>query len=109
MPSEAQLLAVIDDDADMRVALTDLATSAGFAVKTFEDRTHAFQLGTRNDLCKPVDGDARLAVIDDRHHLTPSRRLMMSKPFLSCLALGIGLAVGFGPAQAQQVTGTPGS
>lgn len=35
MPSEAPLLAVVDDDAEVRVALTRLVSSAGFAVETF--------------------------------------------------------------------------
>jgi FixJ family two-component response regulator len=113
------LLAVVDDDADVRVALTRLVTSAGFAVETFacgsdflksvddhepdcvvldlhmaevngfdvqvalgrhhprvpivvitghdtaENRTRAFRLGAKSYLCKPVDGDALLAAIDD--------------------------------------------
>ena len=32
---EAKLLAVVDDDADVRVALTRLVASAGFAVETY--------------------------------------------------------------------------
>jgi len=35
MPIDAPLLAVIDDDADVRVALTRLVASAGFAVETY--------------------------------------------------------------------------
>jgi FixJ family two-component response regulator len=35
MLSAAPLLAVVDDDADVRVALTRLVSSAGFAVETF--------------------------------------------------------------------------
>jgi len=35
MPKGAPLLAVVDDDADVRVALTRLVSSAGFAVETF--------------------------------------------------------------------------
>jgi FixJ family two-component response regulator len=35
MMSEMPLLAVVDDDADVRVALTRLVSSAGFAVETF--------------------------------------------------------------------------
>ena len=35
MTKDAPLLAVVDDDADVRVALTRLASSAGFAVETF--------------------------------------------------------------------------
>jgi FixJ family two-component response regulator len=35
MGCEARLLAVVDDDADVRVALTRLVSSAGFAVETF--------------------------------------------------------------------------
>ena len=35
MVSDAPLLAVVDDDADVRVALTRLVASAGFAVETF--------------------------------------------------------------------------
>ncbi|TMH31699.1 MAG: response regulator, partial [Betaproteobacteria bacterium] len=35
MISELPLLAVVDDDADVRVALTRLVSSAGFAVETF--------------------------------------------------------------------------
>jgi len=35
MPNNATLLAVVDDDADVRVALTRLASSAGFAVETY--------------------------------------------------------------------------
>ena len=35
MVSDVRLLAVVDDDADVRVALTRLVSSAGFAVETF--------------------------------------------------------------------------
>jgi FixJ family two-component response regulator len=35
MTDDAPLLAVVDDDADVRVALTRLISSAGFAVETF--------------------------------------------------------------------------
>jgi FixJ family two-component response regulator len=35
MVSDTALLAVVDDDADVRVALTRLLSSAGFAVETF--------------------------------------------------------------------------
>ena len=35
MECDATLLAVVDDDADVRVALTRLVSSAGFAVETF--------------------------------------------------------------------------
>ncbi len=35
MTRDAPLLAVLDDDADVRVALTRLVSSAGFAVETF--------------------------------------------------------------------------
>jgi FixJ family two-component response regulator len=35
MVSDVRLLAVVDDDADVRVALTRLVASAGFAVETF--------------------------------------------------------------------------
>jgi FixJ family two-component response regulator len=35
MESKTSLLAVVDDDADVRVALTRLVSSAGFAVETF--------------------------------------------------------------------------
>jgi len=35
MSCDTQLLAVVDDDADVRVALTRLVSSAGFAVETF--------------------------------------------------------------------------
>ena len=35
MTKDAPLLAVVDDDADVRVALTRLVASAGFAVETF--------------------------------------------------------------------------
>lgn len=35
MGSEALLLAVVDNDADVRVALTRLVSSAGFAVETY--------------------------------------------------------------------------
>ncbi len=35
MASDTPLLAVVDDDADVRVALTRLVSSAGFAVETF--------------------------------------------------------------------------
>jgi len=35
MGCDATLLAVVDDDADVRVALTRLVSSAGFAVETF--------------------------------------------------------------------------
>jgi FixJ family two-component response regulator len=35
MGSDVTLLAVVDDDADVRVALTRLVSSAGFAVETF--------------------------------------------------------------------------
>ena len=35
MVSEVPLLAVVDDDAEVRVALTRLVSSAGFAVETF--------------------------------------------------------------------------
>ena len=116
---EAPLLAVVDDDADVRVALTRLVTSAGFAVETFscgadflksvddhepacvvldlhmpevngfdiqvalgrhharvpvvvitghdtaENRARALRFGASSYLCKPVDGDALLAAIDE--------------------------------------------
>src|SRR5664279_2664825 len=35
MTKDAPVLAVVDDDADVRVALTRLVSSAGFAVETF--------------------------------------------------------------------------
>jgi len=35
MANDATLLAVVDDDADVRVALTRLVSSAGFAVETY--------------------------------------------------------------------------
>jgi FixJ family two-component response regulator len=35
MVNDVPLLAVVDDDADVRVALTRLVSSAGFAVETF--------------------------------------------------------------------------
>lgn len=35
MGGDAKLLAVVDDDADVRVALTRLVSSAGFAVETY--------------------------------------------------------------------------
>ncbi len=35
MLNDAPLLAVVDDDADVRVALTRLVSSAGFAVETY--------------------------------------------------------------------------
>ncbi|HTP47089.1 MAG TPA: response regulator [Casimicrobiaceae bacterium] len=35
MSDDAPLLAVVDDDADVRIALTRLVSSAGFAVETF--------------------------------------------------------------------------
>src|ERR1035438_9002797 len=35
MARDAPLLAVVDDDADVRAALTRLVSSAGFAVETF--------------------------------------------------------------------------
>jgi len=35
MGSDVPLLAVVDDDADVRVALTRLVSSAGFAVETY--------------------------------------------------------------------------
>ena len=35
MVSDVPLLAVVDDDADVRVALTRLVSSAGFSVETF--------------------------------------------------------------------------
>ena len=35
MPNDVPLLAVVDDDEDVRVALTRLVSSAGFAVETF--------------------------------------------------------------------------
>ena len=39
MAKDALLLAVVDDDADVRVALTRLVASAGFAVETFASGT----------------------------------------------------------------------
>ena len=39
MASDVRLLAVVDDDADVRVALTRLLSSAGFAVETFASGT----------------------------------------------------------------------
>jgi FixJ family two-component response regulator len=35
MPGDAPLLAVVDDDADVRIALMRLVSSAGFAVESF--------------------------------------------------------------------------
>lgn len=35
MPAKVPLLAVVDDDADVRIALTRLFSSAGYAVETF--------------------------------------------------------------------------
>ncbi len=35
MGRDARLLAIVDDDADVRIALTRLVSSAGFAVETF--------------------------------------------------------------------------
>jgi FixJ family two-component response regulator len=35
MANDARLLAVVDDDADVRMALTRLVSSAGFAVETY--------------------------------------------------------------------------
>ena len=121
---EGALLAVVDDDADVRVALTRLVTSAGYKVETFacgadflksvdehepacivldlhmpeingfdiqaalardharvpvvvitghdtsDNRARALRLGAKSYLCKPVDGDALLAAIDDA--MTPT-------------------------------------
>ena len=35
MANDATLLSVVDDDSDVRVALTRLVSSAGFAVETY--------------------------------------------------------------------------
>ena len=35
MPNDSQLLAVVDDDADVRIALVRLVSSAGFVVESF--------------------------------------------------------------------------
>jgi FixJ family two-component response regulator len=118
MAGAAPLLAVLDDDADVRVALTRLVSSAGFAVETFasgeeflrsvqdhepdcvvldlhmpdmngfevqgalsgshpavpvvvmtghdtpESRARAIQLGAKAYLCKPVNDETLLAVIE---------------------------------------------
>jgi len=39
MSGDVRLLALVDDDADVRVALTRLVSSAGFAVETFASGT----------------------------------------------------------------------
>ena len=118
MSDEGRLLAVVDDDPDVRVALSRLIASAGFTVETFasgtaflesiwghepdcvlldvhmpdvtgfeildglavmhptvpvimvtglhspESRARAFDLGAKDYLCKPVDGEKLLAAID---------------------------------------------
>jgi len=55
---EGALLAVVDDDADVRVALTRLVTSAGFTVETF---------GCGADFLKSVDDHEPACVVLDLH------------------------------------------
>jgi FixJ family two-component response regulator len=56
MARDAPLLAVVDDDADVRVALTRLVSSAGFAVETFASGA-AF-------LCSVEDHEPDCVVLD---------------------------------------------
>ena len=58
MPGEAPLLALVDDDEDVRVALTRLVASAGFAVETF---------GCGADFLKSVDDHEPACVVLDLH------------------------------------------
>jgi FixJ family two-component response regulator len=55
---DAPLLAVVDDDADVRVALTRLVSSAGFAVETFASGV---------DFLKSVDDHEPACVVLDLH------------------------------------------
>jgi FixJ family two-component response regulator len=58
MSEEAPLLALVDDDADVRVALTRLVASAGFAVESF---------GCGADFLKSVDDHEPACVVLDLH------------------------------------------
>ena len=58
MSGEAPLLALVDDDADVRVALTRLVASAGFAVETF---------ACGADFLKSVDDHEPACVVLDLH------------------------------------------
>jgi FixJ family two-component response regulator len=56
MDSDAPLLAVVDDDADVRVALTRLVSSAGFEVETFASGKEFLRsLGNREPDCVLLD------------------------------------------------------
>ena len=55
---DAPLLAVVDDDADVRVALTRLVSSAGFAVETF---------ASGSEFLKSVDDHEPACVVLDLH------------------------------------------
>ena len=58
MSGEAPLLALVEDDADVRVALTRLVASAGFAVETF---------ACGADFLKSVDDHEPACVVLDLH------------------------------------------
>jgi FixJ family two-component response regulator len=56
MAKDSPLLAVVDDDADVRIALTRLVSSAGFAVETFASGTEF--------LCSVQDHEPDCVVLD---------------------------------------------
>ncbi len=58
MASDAPLVAVVDDDADVRVALTRLVSSAGFAVETF---------ASGGEFLRSVEGHEPDCVVLDLH------------------------------------------
>jgi FixJ family two-component response regulator len=127
MTDDAPLLAVVDDDADVRVALTRLVSSAGFAVETFGSGAEFLRsLDDHEPDCLVLDlhmpvmsgfdvqgalarGHPGIPVIVITGHHTPeshARALQLgAKSYLrkpvndSVLLEAIGLAVG-GPAQS---------
>jgi len=91
MGCEAKLLAVVDDDADVRVALSRLVASAGFAVETY------------------ASGPEFLRSIDD--HEPDCLVLDVHMPDLSGFDVQAALAVGHAAMPVVVITGhdTPDS
>ena len=91
MGCAAKLLAVVDDDADVRVALSRLVSSAGFAVETY------------------AGGAAFLLAIED--HEPDCLVLDLHMPDMSGFDVQAALAVGHGAVPMVVITGhdTPDS
>jgi FixJ family two-component response regulator len=85
MANDAKLLAVVDDDADVRVALTRLVSSAGFTVETY------------------ASGAAFLQSIDD--HEPDCLVLDLHMPQMSGFDVQGALAVGHAAVPVVVITG----